>query len=64
MTTKKKRIINAAIWLAVAIIVNIAVVAEWTTKCHETRILILAETWHVLQVGIICGVIDQSIQGK
>lgn len=64
MTTKKKCTINAAIWLAVAIIVSIAVIAEWTTKCYETRILILAGTWYVLQVGIICGVIDQSIQGK
>lgn len=64
MTTKKKRIINAAIWLAVAIVVSIGVVAEWKTKCYETRIRILAGTWHILQVGIICGVINQSIQGK
>lgn len=62
---KTVRIINAAFWAVVAIALCIAVVIEWSGKIAcPAQSLVIACAFYMASCAALCGVIDQTIQGK
>lgn len=61
---KTKRIINASFWAVVAIALCIAVVIEWAKQGCPAQSLVMGCTFYLTSCAALCGVIDQTIQGK
>lgn len=61
---KLYRIINASFWAIVAVALSIAVVIEWSSKAAPAQSLVLACAFYMAACAALCGVIDQTIQGK
>ena len=61
---KLYRIINASFWAIVAVALSIAVVIEWSKNGCPAQSLVLGCTFYMASCAALCGVIDQTIQGK
>ena len=62
---KLYRIINASFWAIVAVALSIAVVIEWGKNAAcPAQSLVLACAFYTASCAALCGVIDQTIQGK
>ena len=61
---KLYRIINASFWAIVAVALSIAVVIEWSKNGYPAQSLVLACAFYTASCAALCGVIDQTIQGK
>jgi hypothetical protein len=61
---KLYRIINASFWAIVAVALSIAVVIEWSSKAAPAQSLVMACAFYTAACAALCGVIDQTIQGK
>lgn len=60
----KARIINAAIWAAIAITLCVAVGIQWHNNGCEVKSLVLAIAMYTSMSATLCGVIDQTIKEK
>lgn len=61
---KRVRIINAAILVAIAIVIIVMVCMEWSANGYETKSLVLAILFYTASCTMLAGVIDATIQGK
>lgn len=61
---KRARIINVIVWVAIAVALCSMVVLQWYNQGCELKSLIIACVFYTMMPATICGVIDQTIQGK
>lgn len=59
---KTKRIINAAVWVVVAITLCIAVIAEWHSNNAPVKSLILGAMFYTSFAALGCALIDEKIR--
>lgn len=61
-TMTRARIINAIVWIAVAVAVCVMVAIQWHAKGCEPKSLVIACAMYTAMAIAIAGVIDQTIK--
>lgn len=64
MTLKTKRLINAAVWLTLAIACSVTVCIVWYNQGCGVTSLIAAIIWYSLPAVAWWFVVDQALKGK
>lgn len=59
---KTKRIINAAVWVAISATLCTAVVIEWSVQGAPVKSLILGAIFYTSFAGLGCALVDDKIR--